>query len=257
MTNILVWSCAHADPSVFSKNDRFDWLGNYIYERRKDIDLVVDLGDGADMRSLNSFDTRYPQAIVTQNYEEDIESYIDSQLRLRYNFSKNKKGKPFWVGFEGNHEYRIKTAIAHDPRLEGQKYGISFSHLRTEEFFKEYHEYRHKAPAIANYCGVDFSHFFGAGNYGKPVSGVHHAYGLIQNRHNSSVCGHSHKRGVYFNDLAGSIGLVVGCYKGGDESWAGQSNKSWWKGVVLMKDCNNGMFEPEFISLEELKRDYA
>ena len=255
MANILVWSCGHADPSI--GNERFGWLGNYIYEHRKSIDMCIDLGDGADMRSLNSFDTRYPQAIVSQNYEYDIECYLDSQQRLRENFTRNKKGKPYWVGFEGNHENRIKTAIKHDPRLEGQKYGISFSHLRTKEFFKDYHEYQHSAPKISNYCGVDFAHFFGAGNFGKPMSGIHHAYTIINKRHNSGVCGHSHLRGVYFNDLAGSIGLVVGCYKGGPESWAGQSNKSWWKGVVLMKDTHNGMFEPEFISQEELERDYS
>ena len=47
--NILVWSCAHADPST--DNKRFDLVGNLIYDTKPDI--VVDLGDGADMRSLN------------------------------------------------------------------------------------------------------------------------------------------------------------------------------------------------------------
>ena len=50
----IVFSCAHADPSV--GNERFDWLGELIYDVNPN--YVIDLGDGADMRSLNTFDGR-------------------------------------------------------------------------------------------------------------------------------------------------------------------------------------------------------
>lgn len=250
---IVVWSCAHADPSC--SNERFDWLGNFLYDLKPD--LAVDLGDGADMKSLNTFDTRYPQAIVNQSYEADIESYNDSQDRLRHKFRHMKKGKPFWVGMAGNHEARIDKAISHDPRLEGQKYGVSFSHLQTDHWFNEYHPYSNGGPAIASYCGVDFSHYFSSGNYGSAISGIHHAYTLIQNRHRSSVCGHSHKLSVHHNTLAGSIGLVVGCYKGKEEDWAGQSNDDWWKGVAVLRDVDNGWFDLELVGMNQLRREYG
>ena len=51
---VVVFSCAHVDPSV--DNERFNWLGEFLYDLKPD--YVVDLGDGADMRSLNTFDTR-------------------------------------------------------------------------------------------------------------------------------------------------------------------------------------------------------
>ena len=253
MTDILVYSCTHADPEF--SNVRFDWLGSYIYDTKPD--MVVDLGDGADMRSLNTYDTAYPQAVVAQNYEKDINAYLDAQDRLRHKFRMNHKRKPFWVGMEGNHENRIKKAIARDPRVEGQTYGISYSHLQTSSLFDEYHHYKHSAPAIANYCGVDFAHYFTVGNSPRAASGMHHANTLISKRHNSSVCGHSHLRDVKFNDLAGSIGVVVGCFKGGQESWAGQANDAWWHGAVLLKDVDNGRFEPEFISMKEMEREYG
>jgi hypothetical protein len=253
MTDILVFSCAHADPEV--DNGRFDLLGNYIYDTKPD--LVIDLGDGADMRSLNSYDTRYPQAVVSQSYQKDIEVYNDSQERLRHKFRYNKRKRPYWVGLEGNHEHRIKKVIAEDPRREGDKYGISFGHLQTDKWFDEYHEYQYSAPAIASYCGVDFSHYFASGNYGSATSGIHHAYTVINNRHRSSVCGHSHKRDLYFKDAPGSIGMVVGCFKGKAEGWAGQANNEWWNGVVMMRDVENGRFEPQFISLSMLEKAYA
>lgn len=250
----VVFSCGHATPEV--SNERFSWLGEFLYDIKPD--LVVDLGDGADMKSLNTFDTRYPQAIVSQSYERDVDSYNDAMERIRFKFKQQKRKRPYFVGFEGNHENRIKKAIAHDPRLEGDRYGVSFSHLNTKDYFDDYHEYENSAPAIAEYGGIDFAHFFSSGNFGTAMSGKHHAYTLLQNRHRSSICGHSHKRGVYFEDQAGIVGLVAGCYKGADEGWAGQSNSSWWKGVVVLNEVDGtGRFEPEFVSLKRLEEVYG
>lgn len=252
----VVFTCAHADPSV--NNERFSWLGEFIYDIKPD--YVVDLGDGADMRSLNTYDTRYPQAIVSQSYEKDIEQYNDAQERLRWKFRHTKKRMPAWFGFEGNHENRIKKAIQHDPRIEGVRHGISFSHLQTDHWFTEYHEYANSAPAIADYDGVSYAHYFSSGNFGTPVSGTHHAYTLLQHRNHSSTCGHSHKRSIYFKDSAHPtpiIGLVAGCFKGHDEEWAGQSNGQWWKGVIVKKELSSGSYEPEFVSLEKLRRTYG
>ena len=252
----VVWSCAHASPET--SNERFDWLGKLIHDIKPD--YCIDLGDGGDMKSLNSFDTRKPEAIVSQSYERDIECYNDSQERLRQPFKLSKRKKPAWFGFEGNHEQRIKTAITFDPRLEGVKYGISFNHLNSNKWFNEYHEYLHGAPSIANYDGVDYAHFVGAGNFGRAISGTHHAYALIQSRYRSCTVGHSHKRDMYFKDGAGSngaIGLVAGCFKGAPESWAGQSNMDWAKGVVVKRNIEDGMYDPEWISLDALKKEYG
>tara|TARA_R110000850_G_scaffold59698_4_gene137702 strand:- start:157 stop:930 length:774 start_codon:yes stop_codon:yes gene_type:complete len=253
---VVVFSCAHASPDA--GNERFDWLGKFIYDLKPN--MVIDLGDGADMSSLNSYDKGKPQAIVAQNYEADINVYNDSQERLRHQFRYHRKGKPMWVGFEGNHEHRIQTAISHDPRLEGSKYGISFSHLQTNRWFDEYHPYKNSAPSIANYDGVDYAHYFAPGNSGRAAAGTHHAYGLLNARNVSSTCGHSHIRNIAFKDGARSPGListVVGCYKGKEESWAGQSNLGWWKGVLIKREVADGMYEPQFISMNTLKEHYS
>lgn len=252
----IVYTCAHADPSA--SNERFSWLGDLIEDIKPD--YVVDLGDGADMRSLNTYDTRYPQAVVAQNYEDDIEVYNDAQSRIWDRYRISKKKRPWRIGLEGNHENRIKKALAHDPRLEGSKYGISFSHLQTDHWFDEYHEYVNSAPAIVDLDHISYAHYFGAGNYGNPVSGTHHAYTLLQNRNSSATCGHSHKRSIYFKDGAHPnpiIGLVAGCFKGKDESWAGQANREWWRGVVIKRGISNGYFEPQWVSLKALEKEYG
>lgn len=250
---VVVFTCAHATPEV--PNDRATLLGKLLLDLRPD--YVVDLGDGADMKSLNTFDDRNPQALVVQSYEADIDCYNDFQERIRHPFKKAKRKRPTFYGIEGNHEYRIRKAISHDPRLEGKEKGISFGHLNTNQWFSEYREYKHKAPDILTLDGVDYSHYIGSGNFGRAMSGEHHAYGLLKKRMNSVTVGHSHKRNVYFRDDARKIGLVAGCFKGAHEAWAGQANHEWWSGVVIKRSLEDGYYEPQFVSLKDLEKEYA
>ena len=250
---VIVWTCAHSDPKV--SNERFDWLGRLIYDIRPD--YCVDLGDFWDMRSLNTYDTRYPESYSAQSYEKDIDHGNDAQERIRHVIKKNKVKRPSYFGFEGNHEYRIKKAIKVDPRLAGDKHGISFSHLETGRWYDDYHEYEHDAPAVATYDGVDYAHYISGGNYGTALSGEHHAYNLLKKRMNSATVGHSHKRNIYFRDDAKKIGLVAGCFTGAPESWAGQANDEWAVGVWVLRNLENGFYEPQWISIQALEEEYA
>lgn len=252
----VVFTCAHSKPGV--SNQRADWLSNLIYDVRPD--YVVDLGDTADVPSLSFHDTGKPGLMVMSNYEEDINHHLDFQERVRYKVKKNKVKRPMYIGMEGNHENRIKKALEKDPRLAGKTKGISFEDLETDRYYDEYHEYENGAPAISTYDGVSYAHYISAGNYGTAMSGMHHGYGLLQKRHCSTTVGHSHKRNIYFKDDASpypSIGLVAGCFKGGDEGWAGQANQDWWKGVVIKRNIENGWYDPEFVSMERLKKEYG
>ena len=252
----VVFSCAHTDPDA--SNERFDWLGSFLYDLKPD--MVIDLGDGADMRSLNTFDTRYPQAVVNQSYEKDINIYNDAMERMRWKFRQSKKKRPFYVGFEGNHENRIKKAIAHDPRLEGSKYGISFGHLQTDHWFDEYHEYANSGPALADYDGVIYGHYVSSGNFGSAMATKHHGYSLVEKLASSATVGHTHKFSYFYKGDARPSplhGLVVGCFKGKEEGWAGQSNGEWRKGVAVKRELENGNYDLEWVSMSRLKKEYG
>ena len=224
-------------------------------------DYVVDLGDGADMRSLNTFDTRYPEAIVSQSYEADIEHYNDAQERIRWKFRHHRRKRPAYIGFEGNHENRIKKAIKHDPQdLKARSTAYLLTIYRRTDGSTSTTSMNYSAPAIADYDGVSYAHFFSSGNFGSAMSGMHHANALLAHRHHSSTCGHSHKRDLKFKDAShpnGVIGLVAGCYKGAAEGWAGQANKEWWSGIVVKREVENGMYDPEFVSQSRLKAMYG
>jgi hypothetical protein len=253
---VIVYTCAHADPNC--SNERFDWLGSLIEDIKPD--YTVDLGDGADMRSLNTYDTRNPQAVVAQSYQADIESYNEAQDRLWGRYKLSKKKRPYRIGFEGNHEHRIKKALAVDPRLEGTKYGISFSHLQTDHWFDEYHEYTNSAPALAIYDGVLYGHYVSTGNFGSALSTKHHGYSLVEKLACSATVGHSHKFHYYRKADARPTplnGLVAGCFKGKEEAWAGQANAEWSKGVVIKRQVNNGDYDLSWVSMKALEAEYG
>lgn len=249
----LVYTCAHIHPKV--DNRRFSLLGELIYDLRPD--KVVSLGDENDMFSLSSFDDKAQGLVQYKSYEKDIIHHGDAQERKWHRVKKNKVKKPWSIGLEGNHEHRIKRAVEQDPKLEGDKFGISFKHLENNRWFDEYYEYKNGAPAIASIGGIDFAHYIATGNYGTALSGKHHAYSLLEKRMNSCVVGHSHKRDVYFRDDTGKCGIVAGCFKGGPEHWAGQANNEWWFGAVVLHNVGSGSFEPQFISLDMLEKEYG
>ncbi len=252
---VVVFSCAHADPDC--SNERFSWLGQFIYDVCPD--YVIDLGDGADMRSLNTYDTRYPEAIVSQSYEADIKSYNDAMEKLRYAPNRRKYKKAAWFGFEGNHENRIKKAIAHDPRLHGETYGISFSHLNTDHWFDEYHEYTNSAPSLVEYDGVLYGHYVSSGNYGSAMSTKHHGYSLVEKLSCSATVGHSHKFSYYHKADARPTpisGPVVGCFKGKEEAWAGQANREWRHGAVVKRELEDGNYDMQWVSMSALEKEY-
>lgn len=252
----LIFSCAHTSPEV--DNKRFEWLGNLLYDIRPD--YMIDLGDFDDLRSLCTFDDRRPQHVVSQNYERDIEHGQEARDLIRHKIKKMKVRRPYFIGLEGNHENRIKKAIEHDPRLAGEKYGLSFKNLQTDYWYDEYYEYSNSAPAIFDLDGISYAHFIASGNSGSAMYGEYHASGLLKKRFRSTTVGHSHKRDIYFKDDAHpypAIGLVAGCYKGKEEHWAGQANNEWWQGVVIKRNLRHGHYDPEFISMSRLEEAYG
>jgi len=243
---MVVYSCCHADPR--HGNDRADVLGDLLYDFRPDV--VIDLGDSADLNSLCSHETRGAEPSTT--YGDDIEAHLDFQSRLRARFNRQHRRKPHWVWIEGNHENRIARALNNDPRLLG---AISYNHLKLDKFFDEVFYYRNNAPYVLKRDNMVFSHFLTSGNYGTPMSSIHHGYNLVKKTGRSTFVGHTHKRSHYMDEgMSGSPqGVVVGCFKGHEETWAGQANNDWWHGVVLLHGACAGRFDLEWYSLKRME----
>jgi len=222
-------------------------------------DVVVNIGDAADMASLSSYD-RGTRGFMSRSYERDINSHLDFQERLWAPMKRAKKKQPYRIVVEGNHEHRIKRAIETDPQLEGSRFGISFRDLDFDSYYHDVVEYEGQTPGIIAVDGIHYSHFFVSGVMGRPIGGEHHAYSLITKNFTSCTCGHSHTVDWSTRtDTTGRkiMGLVAGVYQDYRSDWSGHAQDLWWRGVVLKREVSDGVYDPEFISLEKLRREYG
>lgn len=241
---------AHPDHS----NIRASWLGHLINDVKPDV--VVNLGDCADMPSLSSYD-RGTKGFIGRNYKKDVEASIDFEDRLWSVVKRRKKRLPYRVKLHGNHEQRIAKAINSSPELEG---AISFDDLCESDYYDSIVPYSGQTPGIINIDGVHYAHFFVSGVMGRAVGGEHPAYSLLTKEFVSCTCGHVHTMDHASRTTVDGkkiFGTVAGVYQDYDSDWAGEVNKLWWRGVVVKRGVENGGYDVEFISLERLRREYG
>ena len=245
----------HSDPRFH--NERADWVGKLILDLKPDV--VVNMGDTADLSSLSLYD-KGKASFYGRSYQKDIESHLDFQDRMWSPLKKAKKRWPFSVVLEGNHEHRIKRALELDPHLKGDKYGVSFNDLGFNDYYHEIVEYEASTPGIIDIDGIDYSHYFISGVMGRAIGGEHHAASLIDKNYKSSTCAHSHLVDYAVRSKSGGqklMGLVCGVYQDYRTPWAGATNDLWWSGVVIKRNVEDGCYDPQFVSLAALRKEYG
>lgn len=247
----LVIPDQHAKPGT--DNERADWLAKLIIDIQPDV--VVNLGDCADMESLSSYD-KGKRSFSGRTYRADIDSHLEFQSRLWEPVYRRKKKLPRAVVFEGNHEHRVEKALDLSPELEGT---IGFQDYAFDSYYDEVVRYQGSTPGVAVIDGISYAHYFISGVMGRPLSGINPAKALVDKRHKSSTCGHSHLADWFVTSPDGKpvMGCVAGCYQDYNAPWAGESNKLWWRGVVIKRNVEDGAYDPEFVSIERLRRTYG
>jgi hypothetical protein len=248
----IVFSCAHAHYE--HNNDRAEWLGKLICDIKPEV--VINLGDSADMPSLSAFD-KGTKASIGRTYEKDIAAHTDFQDRLWEPVRRQKKKMPYAVFCVGNHEQRIEKAINAAPELEG---AISLNDLDLNVWYNDVVPYEGNTPGVINVDGVYYSHFFVSGALGRPISGEHTAYSLVQKTGSSCTQGHTHELDYCVRsrvDGSKMHGFVVGCYQDYTNDWAGKIATSWDRGAVIKRNVEDGTYDHEWISLKSLKKEYA
>lgn len=251
----LIVPDSHSHPD--HHNDRADWLGKFILDRKPDV--VVNIGDGFDMPSLSSYD-KGKASFHGNNYEKDINSGLDFLDRMWHPIKKAKRKQPYKVFCVGNHEQRLQRVLEQDPQLAGDRYGVSWSNYQLDNYHHEVIPYEGGTPGIWQSDGISFAHFLVSGLMGRPIGGEHHAASLLAKNYSSCVVGHSHT--VDWAVRSGSngkriMGLVSGVYQDYTSGWAGVVNNLWVPCVWMLNNVDDGVFEPEMISVESLKKEYS
>lgn len=259
MKTHLIIPDSHAKPGV--TNHRFELLGKLIVALKPDV--IVNIGDMADMESLCSYD-KGTKSFEGRRYKADIESVIDAQTKMLtplydYNFSQTRKKKahykPELYMCIGNHEIRINRVTELQPELDGT---ISLADLKYEEFGW------HVTPflEVLELDGIHYSHYLTSGVMSKAIGGEHAANTLLRKTYTSCTMGHTHTLDYKTQVTASGKrihGLICGCFLEVDqiEAYAGPANKLWWRGVILKHIKSPGDYDIEFISIERMERDYG
>lgn len=230
-------------------------IGNYIVEKKPDV--IVNIGDFADMPSLSSYDVG-KKSFEGRRYIKDVESVQDAQEALlsplraeqrRLMFNKKARYNPKLILTMGNHENRIDRAVNLDPKLEGV---LDTSHLQYAEYGWEVHPFL----SVVVLDGVAYSHYFTSGVLGRPASS---ASAQLSKKHMSCVAGHQQGLQIATGNRADGqrlTSIIAGsCYEH-DEDYLGPQGNKHWRGILVLHEVNDGAFDLMPVSLEYLKKRY-
>lgn len=227
--------------------DHLTWIGNYIAEKRPDV--LINLGDWADMASLSSYDTG-KKCFEGRRYKQDIECAKDAMSMLLAPLRKRKVKLPRMVLTLGNHEERILRAVEGDPKLDGT---IGLTDLGYEKAGWEVHEFLR--PVIVD--GICYCHYFVSGVMGRPVTS---AAALLTKKHMSCVQGHLQQRQIAYAVRADGrqlTAIFAGACAQHDEDYLGPQGNQFWRGIWLLQEIDHGSFDEMPVSLNYLRRKYS
>lgn len=230
-------------------------IGKYICDKRPDV--IVCLGDFADMPSLSSYDVG-KKAFEGRRYSKDVVAATTAQqfllkplfdLQEKQKRNKEKVYKPFKVMLLGNHENRIDRAINNDPKLEGL---ISTNDLNYNKYWDNVYPFLE----VVTIDGIAFSHYFVTGVAGRPAST---AAAQFRKTNMSSISGHQQGLQIHTGSRADGkrlTSIITGsCYEH-DEQYLGAQGNNHWRGFLMLHEVNDGQFDLMPVSLEYISKKY-
>jgi len=223
-------------------------IGRYIAEKRPEV--IVHLGDHADMPSLSSYD-RGKRAFEGRRYTKDIAAAQKAMDTLMTPIAHAKGYKPRKVLLLGNHEHRINRAANDTPELEGL---ISTADLKYSSYGWEVYPFLE----VVVIRDIAFSHYFTTGVMGRPATT---AAALLNKKHMSCVAGH--QQGFQMataNRADGKMltAIIAGsCYEHKEE-YLGPQGNAHYRGMLFLNDVRRGgEFDAMPLTLSYLKKRFT
>ena len=231
-------------------------IGNYIVEHQPEV--LICIGDWWDMFSLNHYDKGTKKAEGAR-YQEDIDAgkkAMWSMLRpvRQYNEGraavKKKQYRPKMHFTLGNHEIRINKHVNAHAILDG---AIGLHDLKLQEFGWTVHDFLE--PVIID--GVEYVHYVQNRNSPSPKASSKIAMDQtkisVTQGHRPCLdisTGWSDEKGMMWSITCGASYLD-------DEEYKGPQGNKHWRGIVHKRNVHNGDFDPTFLRLETLMKEYG
>jgi len=238
---VLVIPDTQVKPGVDTRH--LSAISNYIEEKRPD--TIVHLGDHYDLPSLSSYSLAGEKE--GKRYSDDVYAGLMGMRRLTAFRRSNKSYRPGMHFLTGNHEQRVSRTIDANPSLIGS---IGIKDFELETFGWK----AHKFLEIFEQDGVEYSHYFVSGPMGRPVSS---AAAMLRERQGSCVQGHVQKVDIAIHPKTQKTAIMAGiCYTHSEDYLSVQGNQTK-RQIVVLHEVHKGRFDPMFVSLDYLLRQYA
>lgn len=230
-------------------------IGHYIVEKKPDV--IIQIGDFADMPSLSSYDVG-KKSFEGRRYKTDLEIVQTAMAALfrpledfnaKARKNKEKQYTPRKILTLGNHENRINRAVENDSKLDGT---IGINDLKYEDFGWEVYPFLE--PVVVD--GVAYCHYFTSGVMGRAVP---NARQLAIKKHMSCSMGHVQNWDIHREVRADGkpiIALFAGsCYLH-NEDYLGPQGNTYDRGIWMKHEVEDGHYHPMMVSLKFLKERY-
>lgn len=220
------------------------WVGNYIAEKRPDV--IVCIGDFADMDSLSTYDRGTLKA-EGKRLKADLECARVAMDTLCKPFLHLPDYRPEMHLTQGNHEERAERFANEHPYLEGI---IGTHMLKYEEWGWKVHPFLE----VVTIDGVEYSHYFKVDGSIRPISS---ARALLNKRHCSAIMGHNQKTDVAFQPTTHQWSIFCGICNLHDEDYLGPQGNTVRRQILVLHEVEEGRFDPMFVSLKFLEKSYS
>lgn len=239
--------------------DHLRWIGQYIVDQfaGKPNVKVVHLGDHWDMESLSLYETKGSLSMEGRRVIADIKAGNAAIQLLNkplddYNAHKRIMKERQWLPerrilLRGNHENRLNRAIDSDAQLEG---------FLSEDLFESpgWEVVPFLKPIDVD--GIYYCHYFYNPMNGRPYGGS--AAQRLKTLGHSFVMGHQQILDTAIRYVNGvqQRGLICGTGYLHDEKYLGYQGNSYFRGILVLKNVQDGGYELEEVSFDTLCRRY-
>jgi hypothetical protein len=228
--------------------DHLTWAGKYIAEKQPDV--IVQIGDFADMESLSTYD-KGKKCFEGRRYKKDVEASRQAMRLLMEPIRAVKGYNPRLVLTLGNHENRINRAVEGDSMLDGT---IGLEDLGYEEWGWEVYPFL--KPVEVD--GVTYAHYYHPEHSSQAYGGTAHT--KLKNIGFTFVMGHQQGFDMATRALPNGTtqyGVVAGSFYQHDEVYKGHQRNAHWRGCLMLHEVQGGAFDLMQLSLDYLKRRYG
>jgi hypothetical protein len=227
-----------------------DALGKYIVHKKPDV--IIQLGDFADMHSLSSYDKGRLKGEGAR-VQDDLEAARTAMDYLLAPIFKARGYNPRMVLTLGNHEERIARYVEANPNME--KF-ITYGDLP----YWDWEVYNFLEPVEID--GIYYCHYFPRNASGRIVqskNGAPNAKQQVMREMKSCTSGHLQGLDYYIHQTATRRyhGLIAGSFYQHEEDYLTPQGTAYWRGVIVKHEVDDGQYDPMFVSMDYLLRNYS